>query len=191
MRGLSVWKYFTQYFPVNLIKTAELPPDRNYLFAAYPHGVLCMGIFCNFATNNTGFSKEFPGIRSKICTLSYHFFWPLFREVTLGWGMTSASAESLQSGLTQSNDKHDPCNSDGYSSNAMVILIGGAKEAFYSRPGNYQIILKSRKGFVKMALKTGASLVPVFSFGEVEVYKQPNNDPQTLLRRFQVKFIEF
>lgn len=100
--------------------------------------------------------------------------------------MTSPDAKSLITGLTQSNDPNDIKNADGFTSNAVIVLVGGAKEAFYSRPGNYQIILKSRKGFIKIALKTGASLVPVFSFGEVDVYEQPNRDPDSWFTRFQV-----
>lgn len=90
VRRWSCWKHFADYFPVKLIKTAELPPTKNYLFACYPHGVISCGIFCNFGTDASDFHKLFPGIRSKICTLSFHFYFPLFRELVLSWGMMSA-----------------------------------------------------------------------------------------------------
>lgn len=39
-RSLLIWQYFAAYFPVDLVRTVELPADRNYLFALFPHGVL-------------------------------------------------------------------------------------------------------------------------------------------------------
>lgn len=40
VRNLSIWKHFLNYFPVDLIKTADLPSDRNYLICICPHGLL-------------------------------------------------------------------------------------------------------------------------------------------------------
>lgn len=67
----------------------------------------------------------------------------------------------------------------------MVLIVGGAQEALYSRPDNYRVILKKRKGFVKIAIKTGAPLVPVITFGEVDLFDQSNNDPGTKIRAYQ------
>lgn len=39
-----------------------------------------------------------------------------------------------------------------------------------ARPGAYNIMLKNRKGFIKLALEAGASLVPAVTFGEVDVF---------------------
>jgi len=36
-----------------------------------------------------------------------------------------------------------------------VIVVGGAEEAFDAHPGTYTLILKPRKGFIKLALRTG------------------------------------
>ena len=51
----------------------------------------------------------------------------------------------------------------------------------------YKIILKNRKGFIRMALQTGASLVPVFSFGENDLFNQAPNPTGSPLRRLQDK----
>lgn len=64
-------------------------------------------------------------------------------------------------------------------------MVGGAQEAMNARPGIYKLVLRKRKGFVRIAITTGASLVPIFSFNEVEVYDQPSNEPGTLLRKVQ------
>ena len=47
--------------------------------------------------------------------------------------------------------------------------------------------LKDRKGFVKIALTHGASLVPVFGFGENELYSQVKNPQGSFIRRIQDK----
>lgn len=116
----------------------------------------------------------------------------------------SAKRDSIVNSLTQSNNKLAVCNFDGYTSNAVssififfltlskpwnhvqvVLVVGGAQEALYARPGNYRLVLNNRKGFVKIAIETGASLVPVISFGEVDIFDQPSNEPGTKIRAYQ------
>ena len=46
------------------------------------------------------------------------------------------------------------------------MIVGGAAESLEAFPGQYRLVLRKRKGFIRIALETGASLVPVFSFGE-------------------------
>lgn len=119
IRNMSWFRHFANYFPVSLVKTVDLPPNKNYLFAVYPHGVISIGAFCNFATNATQFRELFPGIRSRLCTLNYHFFVPLYRELVLAWGLISADKRSIVNQLTAPNFKKALCNADGFSSNAV------------------------------------------------------------------------
>ena len=42
--------------------------------------------------------------------------------------------------------------------------------------GTMDLVLLHRKGFVKMALQTGAHLVPVLSFGENDLFTLVKND---------------
>jgi hypothetical protein len=44
---------------------------------------------------------------------------------------------------------------------SILVFIGGEKEQLLTKPGNHKIFLKSRKGFVKLALEYGVDLVPM------------------------------
>ncbi len=46
---------------MTLVKTADLDPDKSYLFGFHPHGVISISAFCTFATEALGFSRTFPG----------------------------------------------------------------------------------------------------------------------------------
>ena len=61
--------------------------------------------------------------------------------------------------------------------NAMAIVIGGADEVELAQTVSSTLFLKRRFGFVKLAIEGGASLVPVYAFGENDVY--PLNIPPT------------
>lgn len=39
-KRLRLWRYFASYYPVSMIKEAELPPDRPYVFGYHPHGII-------------------------------------------------------------------------------------------------------------------------------------------------------
>jgi 2-acylglycerol O-acyltransferase 2 len=39
--------------------------------------------------------------------------------------------------------------------NLLAIIVGGAQEALDARPGAYRLLLKNRKGFIRLALMHG------------------------------------
>ncbi|KAF5835444.1 diacylglycerol acyltransferase [Dunaliella salina] len=68
---------------------------------------------------------------------------------------------------------------------SVLLIPGGASEALKSQPGHYDLIIKKRKGFVRMALQTGASLVPVMAFGETSLFQIKSPAPGSLVDRIQ------
>jgi len=164
LRQRSFWRHFASYFPIQLTRTAELDPTRNYIFGYHPHGIISLGALCNFATDATGFAKLFPGIDLRLLTLDMNFRIPFFREYLLGLGVNDASRGSCLGNL-----KRGPGAS-------IMLVVGGARESLETKPGHADLVLSKRKGFVKMALRTGASLVPVFSFGENDVFGVYHSD---------------
>lgn len=145
-----------------------------------------LGILYNFTTDYSKFSNLFPGIRSKLISISTSYNFPFFREIFLNWGMSASSARNISFLLNASNDPEAPANKkDGHTSNAVAVVVGGGQETFYSRPKDYTLVLKNRKGFVKLALQSGRPIVPVLSFNEVDLYDQLTFAPGTWIRSIQ------
>lgn len=145
IRGLSICEYFTNYFPLKLIKTVDLDPQRNYIFGFHPHGAFSFGALGNFGTNATHFSSLFPGIRSHLMLLHLQFLFPLTREILLYLGACCVSRESCNYFLTgQQGQGH-----------ALVIIIGGAREMYLTKNNSMILYLRNRQGFIKLALEHG------------------------------------
>ena len=74
---------------------------------------------------------------------------------------------------------------------AVIIVIGGAREVYCQDQSSIELVLKNRKGFVKKALQHGADLVPTFSFGENLVFSNPISNPKgSYLRNLQEKTLD-
>ena len=124
MRKLRIWNYIRDYFPITLVKTAELPPDRNYLIGVHPHGVLSVGASINFCTEATGFSKLFPGITPYMTGLRMWFIWPFFRECVLLCGACCASRSSIDYLLSnQTSTKFSSQRANSMSSKLNAALL--------------------------------------------------------------------
>lgn len=179
-RRSSIWSLFASYFPARLHRSQVLPPTRKYIFGYHPHGIISHGAFAAFATEALGFSQLFPGITNTLLTLDSNFRIPLYREYALRMGLASVSRESCENILSKGGP-----NGEGMG-RAITIVIGGARESLDARPGAMRLVLGRRKGFVKLAIRSGADLVPVLAFGENELYEQVNATEHPRVHRFQL-----
>ncbi|PGH06588.1 hypothetical protein AJ80_08147 [Polytolypa hystricis UAMH7299] len=180
LRSLRIWKYFADYFPARLHRSEPLPPTRKYIFGYHPHGIISHGAYAAFATEALGFSNLFPGITNTLLTLDSNFRLPFYRDYALAMGLASVSRESCENILSKGG-----LDGEGMG-RAITIVIGGARESLDAQPHTIRLVLKRRKGFVKLAIRTGADLVPVLAFGENELYEQVASDQHPLIHRFQL-----
>ncbi|KAM4747507.1 LOW QUALITY PROTEIN: uncharacterized protein WCC33_005074 [Rhinophrynus dorsalis] len=180
VRRWTVWKHFRDYFPVKLVKSSQLSPDRNYILGCHPHGIISASNFCNFGTEAGGFSTLYPGVCPWLAVLAGLFRMPVYREYLMSAGLIPVSKDSLQFLLSR-------CGSG----NAVFIVVGGAAESLQSVPGEYTVTLSGRKGFVRLALQNGADLVPVYSFGENELYEQIRLTPGSWAWKLQHLFQKY
>ncbi|KYN00543.1 Diacylglycerol O-acyltransferase 2 [Cyphomyrmex costatus] len=174
-RNNALLRYFCNYFPLKLVKTVDLDPKKSYLFVCEPHGIFSCGIFGSFGTDVLNCKNLFPGLEIHIITLDQYFKVPILRECFYSLGLCASTLKSIKYLL--STPPKNP-----YTGRITVLVVGGAAETMESMPGTYRVIIKRRKGFVKLALKYGTALVPVLPFGETDLYNQYSPEGSTFRR---------
>ncbi|VDM39200.1 unnamed protein product [Toxocara canis] len=174
-RKWKIYEYVANYFPIKLHKTSNLSPQHNYIIGAHPHGILAFGSFISLCTDATGFDRLFPEIHPTIATLKGAFWFPLRREQLLYMtGMIAVNSESILYYLNQSTKGR-----------AVAIVVGGAEELLEAHAYTHRVCLANRKGFIRLAIQSGAYLVPMYSFGENDVYYQIPNEKGSFVRGIQ------
>ncbi|XP_055349919.1 acyl-CoA wax alcohol acyltransferase 1-like [Paramacrobiotus metropolitanus] len=171
------WHLVRDYFPIRLIKTAELDPRGKYLLAGHPHGpTMAFGFMTALSTEALGFRQMFPGIEVRPLGQKIMMQVPLLREYTMAFGVCDVSRPSIDYWMSKGPGT------------AVAIVIGGAREIFEIDCHNVKLVLRTRKGFVKAAIQHGAQLVPVFAFGENDTYDLAFHR-DSLVYRFQ-RFVQ-
>jgi len=174
LRRSLLWRWAAQYFPVRLHATASLPPNGGpYIFVCHPHGIFGISPMTTFGTDATDFTGKFPGIAVHLLGHSAIFRIPFFREWCLMHGHGSVDRQTCHKLLRQGH--------------SIALAPGGARESLESTPGSMRLFLAKRKGFAKLALQTGATLVPVIAFGENELYSTIQFRSGTWARAVQEK----
>lgn len=150
-KKFPIFSFFLKRLGVELVKTANLDPSKTYVFGIHPHGILPFGsLSALICGDKSGFNRLFPGVRFRFLAASFCFYIPVYRDVLLGSGVIDAARYSAKNAIKR-----------GFS---LALVPGGATEALFSSPRQDVLYLKKRKGFIKLAIETGCSLVPVFSF---------------------------
>lgn len=180
VRRLPFWESFASYYPMRLHRSEVLPPTRKYIFGYHPHGIISHGAFAAFATEALGFDQLFPGITNTLLTLEQNFRIPLYREWALALGLASVSRESCTHLLSTGGPDNEGMG------RAITIVVGGAQESLDALPGYLKLVLRKRKGFVKLAVANGADLVPVLAFGENDLYDQLDAETHPRVHRWQM-----
>jgi len=171
IRNYWLWKYLAAYFPGTLIVEEQLDPSQKYILGAHPHGVFTLGLWVNVMTNGAGATDKLKGLNYRGLTIRPPLYMPILRDYLMALGFASVSKDSCDYLL-----KH------GIS---IALCPGGQDEQLISTSGAYTLVLKKRKGFIKLALNHGANLVPVFSFGENELFDQTPSPRGTWIRKVQ------
>lgn len=125
-------------------------------------GVFGLGALINFTldpTSNSNDNNKKNKVPCVVLTVGFNFWIPIWRDLLLALGMRSVSRQCMEGLLRNQPDT------------SLVIMLGGAREAQFREHRTPRIILNRRLGLFKLAMKHKVPLVPVFTFGELETFK--------------------
>ncbi|KAF8372637.1 hypothetical protein PRIPAC_79066 [Pristionchus pacificus] len=168
------YRWECEYFNYRVVKTAELPADRNYIIGSHPHGMICLGMAISFVAHASGMRELYPGLKRWTATIPGQFLWPVRREMMMCGGSGIVSKRNLEWILRQKE-----------TGQAVTIVVGGLSEMMMTAPGKHRLKLKHRHGFIKLALAEGANLVPMYHFGENDTYTPVTGICPNRLRNMQ------
>ena len=129
---------------------------RSIIFTGQPHGVLSYGGLCAGANMD----KRLTGIVTAVAGAV--LMTPVIKHVVGVFGLIDASAKSLKKQLAK-----------GGVEGSIVLYTGGIAELFKCSETEEKLFLLQRKGFIKLALREGADIVPMYFFGNTTVLTIP------------------
>lgn len=156
-RESSLWSWparaIMRYFSFKGCFTQIPDCDRPYILVAPPHGVFPFGNLVTMLAYPLITGSSFKGLAASAALRM-----PIFRQLLTPMGVIDASAASATRHLKQ-----------GYT---VGISTGGVAEVFEtnSLTGDEAIVLRERIGLVKLAIRTGAALVPSYLFGNTKLF---------------------
>ncbi|KAJ8600873.1 hypothetical protein CTAYLR_006986 [Chrysophaeum taylorii] len=153
---LPLWSVFFSWFPVTLEKPTKTSFDKQYIFGVHPHGALAFNRGALGFAYDVLWNAAFPGLDFRVLTAAAAFKVPLIREMWLWTFCCDAGKATARRVLGAGK--------------SIIVYPGGEREQLLTKRGEHILYLTKRKGFVKLALQTGVPLVPMYAFGETDLY---------------------
>jgi 2-acylglycerol O-acyltransferase 2 len=126
---------------------------RNFILALQPHGVISFCSLCLWVNA----PPELRGMQTAVASALLKT--PILKNVMGIYGLTDASSRNVRNTLR---------NGKGIKG-CLVIYVGGLAELFKTSQEEERLYLKKRKGFIKIAMREGVDVIPVYLFGNTSV----------------------
>jgi 1-acyl-sn-glycerol-3-phosphate acyltransferase len=175
--GYSKWfsnlcdtrKGVSSYHDAEIVVEGDYQQSKNYLVCYFPHALFGTG---GILTHDYVYKKF--GMRFLFTGADIIFYIPLLRRAMTCWGCTPVSAKAMKQNLTRP-----------YPYNILQLQPDGIRGMFYGIE-HEQVLLQKRKGFCRIALETGAHLIPCYVFGANDVFRRKFG-PDSVAAKFSQK----
>jgi len=156
------------YFPITFEQEEDLDEEERYIVAFFPHSALPVGISVLHPSSPLC-PKNFKNGRLVGCGSSAISWCPFVRHVWSWLSIESCSRPHVSKRLEEGK--------------SVILIPGGVRECMLLQEDSENIFLSTRKGFIKLALQQGVSIVPAFAFGQSSAYHYARLGPPLLPRR--------
>lgn len=148
--AVQVSRYFSFRF-ISEEYSDAVSQGRPQIFVCPPHGVFPYGNLLSMLAWPSYSGSHFLGLASSAALRP-----PIFKQILRSIGVIDASRSSARKAL----EAHP---------RAIGISTGGVAEVFETNAGHECILLKERVGMIKLAIRTGADLVPCYIYGNTKL----------------------
>lgn len=160
-RNHWILRTMAEYFNLRWIYSTPqntFDPNATYMGLWFPHGIIPFG---GLAAGSM-FDTVTPGYYGRVAMQPILFKMPLLRQLFSWYHGTTNDRNTLTHLLSNGT--------------SCSIWPGGIAELFLSSPHNEILYIRSRKGFAKLALQTGVTIVPYYVFGNNHMFNSINDD---------------
>lgn len=176
MENMILVRIILEWLPIRILRTTKLDKDKLYVFACHPHGTLAFSRAAVGFSTRTLWDLAFPNLKFRVLTASAPFFVPFIREFWLWSYCIDASKVTAVKAMRELKS-------------SIFVYPGGELEQIETIYRKHIAMLSMRKGFIKLAIEEGADIVPVYTFGETDLYKHSHillNFRKWLVKKFHV-----
>lgn len=135
----------------------DMVTKRQHMLCYHPHGLYVMAPVLYFA--NQPRNKHSPYYHQWNLVADACFKVPVFREWLVAINCRAAESQVLDSLLSQGD--------------TVAVAPGGTYEQLATDPTVERLYFPPNLGFVRQAMKHGVPLVPLYNFGENQLYDVP------------------
>eukprot|EP00750_Incisomonas_marina_P003016 INCI1281.2.p1 GENE.INCI1281.2~~INCI1281.2.p1 ORF type:complete len:309 (+),score=38.08 INCI1281.2:103-1029(+) len=165
-----VMKTWRHYFQFSFVAMEELDTTKRYVFGESPHGVFPLGP----VLAGTVVNLCFEGMVVQAVSASNVFRVPLLKHFMTWLGAAPATQKNFARMLEK---------------DCVGVVVGGLMEMYMQEPHCERLKLRSRLGFVRVALESGADLVPVYHFGNTKIMDIVGKSLMGISRKMRMSFL--
>lgn len=155
----SKWKYGNTNVLDNMKNTFQLRnteqiPSGQALYICSPHGMVGYSWFFHFCYGLSEWPKSSQ--RPYFAIHSIFFRIPFARDIFLASRCIEASDAQIRKTLQEGH--------------SVALILGGVEEMTYAGQDIVKIVMKKRRGYIRLAKERGIPIVPVYTAGENELF---------------------
>ncbi|KAK9829305.1 hypothetical protein WJX72_005048 [[Myrmecia] bisecta] len=153
-----------------------LPPDGKYIFGYQPHGLFPIG--AGYLPLMPAWAKLLPDVNPVVLIASVVFHIPLIRDLCSWCGLRQVSRRTFIRALNERG--------------SVLLVPGGQAELVHTWRmfhNKQWVIYTKHRGFIRLAIEQGASLVPIIVLGEINALRNFIDVP--VLQQWTYKKIGF
>ena len=153
------WSYLNETILQNIKQSFVLAdldkiPDGKALYICSPHGLVGYSWFFHLSYCLSEWPSRSP--RPLLAIHSLFFRIPVAREILAANRCIAATEEEIKKAFDAGH--------------SVAIVIGGVEEMAQSGQDTVKLILKKRKGYIRLATQAKIPIVPLYAAGENELF---------------------